>query len=119
MHRPQPGVLADASRCAVYLTLNQSDAEGARQRILSFARTKPAQVAANGAAMLMFAVGSTYWDSLYPSARPAELLPFPAMECGERAAPSTPIDLLVAIRGDDESSVFDLLQQVREELGDA
>lgn len=119
MNRPQPGVLANASRCAIYLSLNQSDAEAARERILSFARTKPAQVASTDGAMLIFAVGSSYWDSLYPEARPAELLPFPAMENAERVAPSTPVDLFIAIRGDDESEVFDLLQQVRDELADA
>lgn len=119
MTRPQPGVLADASRHAVYLTLHQSDAEGARERILSFARSRPSQVAANGQAMLMLGIGSTYWDSLYPEARPAELLPFPAMENGERVAPSTPVDLMIAVRGDDESAVYDLLREVRAELGDA
>ena len=119
MHRPQPGVLADGSRCAVYLTLNQSEAVDARERILSFARSTPAQVAARGGALLMLGVGSSYWDTLYPIARPAELLPFPAMESGERVAPSTPVDLLIAIRGEEESAVFDLLQQVRDELGDA
>ncbi|MBO1518130.1 Dyp-type peroxidase [Oceanisphaera pacifica] len=48
----------------------------------------------------LVAIGNAAWDSLYPSARPAELTAFPAQKQGQRVAPETPFDLFFQLRAD-------------------
>ncbi len=48
----------------------------------------------------VIAIGASYWEELYPGAKPAELTPFPDMQCEDRNAPVTPCDIFVQIRAD-------------------
>ena len=125
MAKAQPGIIADASQFAIYLSLNELSADiTSRQRIRDFAQSLPARQAAllersSGPVYLTFAVGSAYWDQLYPKARPAELAPFPAMESGARVAPSTPTDIFIQIRSDSEGDNFDVAREILDTLAGA
>ena len=46
------------------------------------------------------AIGSDYWDILYPNQRPPQLGQFPDLRDGDRQAPREPVDLLLTLRSD-------------------
>ncbi len=46
------------------------------------------------------AIGTSYWDELYPQARPALLTSFPTMHKDDRFAPSSNVDIYIEIRSD-------------------
>ncbi|KFZ29081.1 peroxidase [Pseudidiomarina atlantica] len=46
------------------------------------------------------AIGSDYWDILYPQQRPPQFGNFPDLRDGDRQAPREPVDLLITIRSD-------------------
>lgn len=125
MAKAQPGVLADASFNAIYLSLNErSGQDTARQQLRNFAASVPERQAAmlqNGVepVYLTFAVGSSYWSELYPGQKPAELDAFPARESGVRVAPSTPTDIFIQIRSNSAGLTFDVARDTLAELGDA
>ncbi|MBM7455777.1 putative iron-dependent peroxidase [Oceanisphaera litoralis] len=58
------------------------------------------------------AVGNEAWDELYPGARPAELMPFPAQQQGQRIAPETPFDLFFQLRADRLDVAYIAVQRV-------
>ncbi len=124
MAKPQPGILADASQFAIYLSLNQVSGHESLQRIRKFASNLPARQqallnSAEGEVYINLAVGSSFWIELYSDSRPAELLPFPAMESGVRVAPSTPTDLFIQIRSNNEASNLDQAREILAELDGA
>lgn len=104
MSQPQKGVCAEPNLHAQYLLLNVSDDDS------QAVRAKLARVLAifdhyeheHFEAMVtgMVAVGAQYWDELYPDSKPAELGPFPTLQCEDRAAPDTTTDLFIQIRAD-------------------
>ncbi len=48
----------------------------------------------------VIAIGANYWDEFYPKARPANLSAFPVMNCDDRFAPASNVDIYVEIRSD-------------------
>ncbi len=62
-------------------------------------------------------IGSDLWDRLYPGRpRPRHLHPLPALTGTVHAAPSTPGDLLVHVRGQRMDGCFELATQVMRRL---
>lgn len=118
----QSGVIAEASKDALFLTFNQtheSDATVVIRRELAAmpARLKRFRVRYPDADLhLVIAVGSAYWDRLNPEERPALLRGFPALENGERVAPSTPVDLLFIVRAEQHDAVFELGAEISQSL---
>ncbi|MBA4502391.1 Dyp-type peroxidase [Marinobacterium marinum] len=121
----QTGVIAEASKDALFLTFNQTHEPGALEVVRTALSSMPALQSRfrerypEADLHLVVGVGSAYWDRLNPAERPALLRGFPALENGERVAPSTPVDLLFIIRADQYDAVFELGQTVMEMLRDA
>ncbi len=121
----QTGVIAEASKDALFLTFNQSHEPGATEVVRKELAGMPALLARfrerypDAGLHLVVGVGSAYWDRLNPEERPALLRAFPALENGERVAPSTPFDLLFIVRADQHDAVFELGQEIIETLSDA
>lgn len=121
----QSGVVADASRDAIFLTFNRKHNTEADGRIRQLLSTLPGQLKQlrqrlpEAGLHLTVAIGSAYWDQLYPQARPALLRPFPALENGVRVAPSTPLDLLFIVRADQHDACFELAQGIRQKIAPA
>lgn len=65
------------------------------------------------------AFGSEAWDRLFGGPRPAELHPFPALDGPRYQAPSTPGDLLLHIRAQNQGLCFDLARRLLDRLGPA
>jgi len=63
--------------------------------------------------------GSTAWDALFGSPRPASLHPFQAVGVAGRMAVSTPGDVLLHIRADRMDLCFELATHIMAALGDA
>ncbi len=121
----QSGVIAEASRDAVFLNFNATHEPGSEQQVRKVLAELPAKVDALRAEMpeanfhLTAAIGSAYWDRISPHARPALLRPFPALENGVRVAPSTPIDLLLMLRADTHDACFEFAAEVTKALAGA
>lgn len=60
----------------------------------------------------VIAIGSNYWDSLYPDFRPANLFSFPAVEQADFVFNTAPIDLCIHIRSDRLDVNYIVCQQV-------
>lgn len=118
----QSGVIAEANRDALFLSFNQNHEPGAAASIRALLASLPQRLSQMRAQFpdanlhLVAAIGSAYWDRLSPTSRPALLRPFPALESGERIAPSTPVDLLFMVRADQHDACFDLAEQICEAL---
>lgn len=123
--RPQLGITAAANSAALFLTYNQSSAEGALANVLNVLRQIPALEAEyrtqypDADFHSVAAIGSGYWDRLSAHKRPAELAPFPALENGENVAPFTPVDLLFHIRSERKDLNFQFATALSSQLGDA
>lgn len=63
--------------------------------------------------------GSTAWDGLFGTPRPAALHPFQAVGVAGRMAVATPGDVLLHIRADRMDLCFELATQIMAALGDA
>jgi len=46
------------------------------------------------------AIGTNFWDELYPDKKPEGLKPFPAIQHEDRHMPAVPVDLFVQLRSD-------------------
>lgn len=118
----QSGLIAEASRDAIFLAYNRNHEPHSDGPIRSLLGGMPErleqvrQLLPEAGLHLTVAIGSAYWDQLYPQARPALLRPFPALENGIRVAPSTPQDLLFIIRADQHDACFELAQQIQAEM---
>lgn len=125
MAQSQAGVTAEGSSAALFLTFNQSTADGAAATIRQLlAKTSQLQADMNAeyndaALSLVAAIGSSYWQVLCPTAKPAQLTGFPSFENAGLVAPNTPVDLLFHIRSERKDVNFLLAQQLMTELGEA
>lgn len=123
--RPQLGITAEANSAALFLTFNQSSADGALAQVLNVLRQIPqleAEYRGNfpdAEFHVVAAVGSGYWGQIHPRTRPAELAPFPALENGGNVAPFTPVDLLFHIRSERKDLNFQFAAELTAKLGDA
>lgn len=118
----QSGVIAEASRDALFLTFNGDMESGSVATVCRVLSGLPQRVAALREKLsqanlhLTVAIGSAYWDRVSPRARPALLSPFPALENGARVAPSTPVDLLFIVRADQHDACFELAGEIAKAL---
>ncbi|WP_027852342.1 Dyp-type peroxidase [Marinobacterium litorale] len=121
----QSGVIAEASGDALFLLYNRNHRPDNDQRIKALLAALPDRLETvrarlpESALHLTIAVGSAYWDRLSPQARPALLRPFPALENGVRVAPSTPVDLMFIIRGEQHDACFELAREITREIESA
>ena len=104
MAREQLGICAEANLHGTYLLLNAFEGH---EKVLRYKLARISQLFDRLAghfseAMLtgMVAVGSNYWDVLYPDARPAALKTFPEIDANDIGMAPVPIDLLIQIRSD-------------------
>ena len=104
MSQPQKGVCAEPNLHAQYLMLNvvDDDCEAVRAKLARILDIFEHYDNEHYEAMVtgMIAIGTSYWHELYPGVIPLELKPFPDMQCEDRCAPVTPVDLFIQIRAD-------------------
>src|SRR5260370_11709507 len=122
--QPQP-VVAPLTRAAIFLvvTVNPGDEQSATVR--AFCGDFSALVRAvayrdlEGYLSCVMGFGSSAWDRLFNSPRPAELHEFREIRAGSRHAVSTPGDLLFHIRAARMDLCFELATQFVARLGGA
>jgi len=104
MAREQFGVCAEPSLHGYYLLFNALDDKNlflrkALSRLPAlFDRYADRFSEANLAGVI--AIGTNFWDELYPQGRPKHLRQFPEMAIEDRTAPMNNYDLYIEIRGD-------------------
>jgi putative iron-dependent peroxidase len=116
MPREQLGICAEINLHSVYLMFNAIEGEENHLRpcIANVAEyihelsDEYGDSAFNG----FVGLGANFWDTFYPSARPAKLRPFPAMTQGSREAPAVEYDLFIHLRCDR----YDVLHLVANEI---
>ncbi|TCK08507.1 Dyp-type peroxidase [Marinobacterium mangrovicola] len=116
----QTGVIAESSRDALFLSFNAIQSPGNEQKIRQVLAQLPQMLDEVRAEMpnkdlhLVAGIGSAYWDQVSPHARPELLRPFPALENGQRVAPSTPVDMLFIVR----AAAYDACLELASRIGD-
>lgn len=104
MSNPQKGICAEPNLHGLYLLFNvvDDDIASLRQKLVKILDVLEHFDDEHYEAMVsgVIAIGSAFWDELYPHNRPAHLGPFPDMQCEDRSAPVLPCDLFVQIRAD-------------------
>ena len=104
MTQPQKGICAEPNLHAQYLLLNVVDDDGDAVRdklarvldIFEHFETEHYEAMVTG----IVAIGTGYWNDIYPGLIPTELTPFPDMQCEDRCAPTMPCDIFIQIRAD-------------------
>ncbi|MFT5161687.1 MAG: putative iron-dependent peroxidase [Alteromonadaceae bacterium] len=104
MAQEQLGVCAEANIHGLYLLFNANDdREGFIRQVLAKLPGLFDELGERfSEAMLcgLVAIGTSYWDVLYPNGRPALLKPFPAIQSEGYSMPGIPYDILIQIRSD-------------------
>jgi putative iron-dependent peroxidase len=104
MSQPQKGICAEPNLHALYLLFNvvNDDLASVRLKLVSLLDLFDQFDDEHYEAMVsgVIAIGSAFWDELYPNQRPMQLGPFPDMQCEDRCAPVLPSDLFIQIRAD-------------------
>lgn len=123
MIQAQDGICRNQNRHALFLALTRSqeqDPAAVRailaqipERITDLSNTYP-EADLSGT----IAIGATYWDTLYPQQRPAELTPFKAIAAENRHAPATPFDLHLHIHSERHDLNFELARELTNLLAD-
>jgi putative iron-dependent peroxidase len=120
--QPQP-VIAPLTRAAIFLVVTVNPGNDHRATVRSFCEDFPALVRAvayrdlEGYLSCVMGFGSTAWDGLFKSARPAGLHVFREFHAGSRHAVSTPGDILFHIRAARMDLCFELATQFMTRLG--
>ena len=102
-HQPQP-VIAPLTRAAIFLVVNVNPGDDHRATVRAFCDDFSALVRAvafrdlEGYLSCVMGFGSSAWDQLFKSARPAGLHAFREFHAGSRHALATPGDILFHIR---------------------
>jgi len=116
MAREQLGICAEANLHASYLPLNALDGQ---EKLLRYKLPLISQLLDRlsehfSEAMLtgIVAIGSNFWSSLYPNARPAMLDAFPDLAVDEFNLSPVPIDLLIVVRADRLDVITIACQQI-------
>jgi len=104
MAREQLGICTEANLHGSYLLLNVLEGH---ERLLRYKLAQLPQLFDRlsghfSESMLtgVVAVGSNFWDQLYPDARPAALQTFPELNVDNVSLAPVPVDLLIQIRSD-------------------
>ncbi len=104
MAREQLGICAEPNLHGLVFLLNARDGYQSTLRLqlakmpMLIQRLSEQFSEANLTAVL--AVGVNYWDTLYPTCRPADFQPFPSLMLEEMKMPAEPYDLFLQIRAD-------------------
>ena len=124
MSIPQP-VIAPLTRAAIFLVVAVNPGDDNSATVRSFVADFPALIRAvafrdlEGYLSCVIGFGSSAWDRLFKSPRPAELHPFREIRAGSRHAVSTPGDILFHIRAARMDLCFELATQFVTRLGGA
>lgn len=104
MAREQLGICTEANLHGSYLLLNVLEGH---ERLLRYKLAQLPQLFDRLAghfseSMLtgVVAIGSNFWDLLYPDARPSELQTFPELNVDNVSLAPVPVDLLIQVRSD-------------------
>lgn len=104
MSQSQKGVCAEPNLHALYLLFNvvDDDAASLRSKLANLLDIFDHYDEEHYEAMVsgIVAIGSAFWDELYPHEKPAYLNTFPDMQSDDRCAPILPCDLFIQIRAD-------------------
>lgn len=104
MNQPQTGVYAEPNLHGMTMLLNvmTDDVEVMQRKVARIPQLLDDLERRFSEAMLngFVAIGSDYWDVLYPSMRPLQLGGFPDCSDGDRQTPRESADLLISIRSD-------------------
>ncbi len=126
MGRPQPQpVVAPLTRAAIFLVVTVNPGDNPRATVRAFCEDFPALVRAvafrdlEGYLSCVMGFGSSAWDQLFKSARPAGLHPFKEIRSGSRHAVSTVGDILFHIRAARMDLCFELATQFMARLAGA
>ncbi len=113
------------TRAAIFLVVTINPSDENRSAVLSLCADLSALLRSVGfrdldsALSCIMGFGSSAWDRLFGSPRPAELRPFREIRSGARHAVSTPGDLLFHIRSKRMDFCFELAMQIMTRLGNA
>jgi putative iron-dependent peroxidase len=122
--QPQP-VVAPLTRAAIFLVVTVNPGDDHSATVRAFCSDFPALVRAvafrdlEGYLSCVIGIGSSAWDRLFKSPRPAELHAFREITAGSRHAVSTPGDILFHIRAARMDLCFELATQFMARLGGA
>jgi porphyrinogen peroxidase len=104
MAREQLGICTEANLHGSYLLLNAFEGHepALRHKLARLPQLFDRLAGHFSESMLtgVVAVGSNYWDLLYPDARPAGLRAFPEINIDEISLAPVPVDLLIQLRSD-------------------
>ena len=120
--QPQP-VVAPLTRAAIFLVVTVNPGDDSRTTVRAFCDDFPGLVRAvafrdlEGYLSCVMGFGSSAWDRLFGSKRPAELHPFREIHAESRHAVATPGDILFHIRGARMDLCFELATQFMARLG--
>ncbi|CUA86704.1 Dyp-type peroxidase [Pseudidiomarina woesei] len=121
MTQAQTGIYAEPNLHGVTLLLNvmTDDVDHVRRKLSRIPQLLDDLDQRFSESMLngFIAVGSDYWDILYPEKRPLQLSGFPELDNGDRQAPREPADLLLSIRSDRFDVNFQAARTLMEWLG--
>ena len=122
--QPQP-VIAPLTRAAIFLVVSINSGDDHRSTVRSFCEDFPALVRAvafrdlEGYLSCVLGFGSSAWDQLFKSARPAGLHGFREFHAGSRHAVATSGDILFHIRAARMDLCFELATQFMARLSGA
>ncbi|WP_395340013.1 Dyp-type peroxidase [Ningiella sp. W23] len=104
MTQPQKGICAEPNLHAQYLLFNvvDDDMDTVRSKVAACIDIFDHFDEEHYEAMVsgVVAIGSNFFEELYPGEQPRALAPFPDMQSDDRCAPVIPCDLFVQIRAD-------------------
>jgi porphyrinogen peroxidase len=118
-------VASPLTRAAIFLVMTLNPGADSREAIRSFCPDLSTLFRAvdfrdlEGALSCVMGFGSSAWDLLFGSPRPANLHPFREIRSGPRHAVSTPGDLIFHIRAKRMDLCFELATQIMARIGDA
>src|ERR1700744_6572505 len=118
-------VAAPLTRAAIFLVVCIRPERDAYDRVRSFCADFSGLIRAvefrdiEGGLTCVLGFGSSAWDKLFGSPRPAELHPFREIRSGGRHAVSTPGDMLFHIRAKRMDLCFEVATQIMARIGDA
>ena len=108
MARFQSGITAEASKDALFITMNiRAGAEASVRQALAHGYATVSELQTRFESHkphVVVGIGSDAWDKLYQQ-RPAHLLPFPSINSRFKM-PSTPVDLVFHVRADQHDVCF-------------
>ena len=124
MPTSQSGIIPDANSDAQFLvmTINKNDGnhfQSIRKTLSSIPKLTEtlSEQYSDASLSSTIGIGSQAWDQIYHDNKPAELVPFEALECGFRKAPATGGDFLLHIRSNRRDVNYILMSQVLRSFG--